>query len=308
MSQNSTGKMPVTRALAIIDKHLPPETHVTVQSPPIMKKVYRNGRDFPPNPTLPAFYVQWRDGPLPYDCRRGDCQCAAADMWENTVDFDLVRNGVAVSSGDLGPRKGRDLLEEVARKESETAVKNNYFHTTVIPEEVHLNDHGTAEKSVRRFNPSRDRQTVEREVEADRTSCFFSRLKRKRATLFSNCLRNYPHGALGLTESPYGDPGEIYQEQQRRVLEGKGKAEHTMRGQREAPSDHMMGANRLSNEHFVRGRTYISPTDNLFASRIVKQEPPNPFELSDPRTVRFRSTHVPKDNLLGGVFLEETDM
>lgn len=294
-------KMSVPRALAIIDKHVPPKPVPKAKS----KAGYRSERDFPPNPTLPAFYVQYRDGPSPYDTHRGDYQESAADMWERTVNFDLARNGVKVPRDALGPRKAQDLMDEVAVGGIETVAKSNYFQMQVMPEEVHLNPIGTQRANAKLYNPARDRQCVERDLERDRTETFFLHLRRKKAGLYKSCLRNYPHGALGLVESPYGDPGEIYVDQQRRLEEARRKAEHTMRGQAEVPRDHMHGSNQMIGEQHVRGRVHNAPNDNLFASTIMstQQDEPSPLPPGE-RYVRFRSQKVPNVHLLGGVLLE----
>eukprot|EP00796_Vickermania_ingenoplastis_P006171 gene6171-4449_t len=294
------------QAFAIIDRHAPKEPEVK-PAPGGAKRIYRNTREFPPNPTLPAFYVQWRDGPSPYDPHRGDYTESAANMWERNVNFDLAYDGVRVPREDLGPRKGQRLLNEVAEGGMETVVKPNYFRMTVMPEEVHLNEIGTERNATKMYNPARDRQQMERELEKARTGVFFSHLRRSRNKLYNNCARNYPHGALGLAESPYGDPGEIYQDQQRRLLEAKLRAEHTMRGQSEIPVDHMMGPNQLRGQRFVRARVYNAPDDNLFASRIVLSQSPAEEAQSalapGESYIRFRSQNVPADNLMGGVLV-----
>lgn len=301
--------MSIKKAFSIIDRHVPPKPSITYGKVSPSKRSYRNGRDFPPNPTLPAFYVQWRDGPSPYDSHRGDYTESAAALWENTVNFDLAGNGRKVPREQMGPWKGHALLDVVREGDVEITVKSNYFRSEVMPEEVHLNDVGTARNTKELYNPARDRQQVERDIEADRTATFFRHLRRGKASLYKSCLRNYPHGALGLEESPYGDPGDIYGDQQRRLQEARRRAEHTMRGQAEVPLDHMHGSHQMRGEQFVRGRVYNAPQDNLFASKIVLE--PTPEGQAAPtdsaageRYIRFRSQNVPKDHLMGGALLD----
>lgn len=303
---HSKSKMSVEKAFSIIDSHLTPPSPVKLEEVSPSRRIYRNGREFPPNPTLPAFHVEYRDGPSPFDTHRGQYVRRADALWENTVNFNLVVNGEKYPPERLGPWKGHTLLDVVGTGEVEANVKSNCFLGVALPEEVHLNAIGTAEKMTAKYNPLKDRQRVQREVEAGNTTTFLKRLRSSKVGYDKSCLQNYPHGALGLEESPYGDPGEIYGKQQRRLEEARRKAEHTMKGQAEIPEDHMRGPIRIFEDEPVKRRERIDPPCNLFGGSIVRV-PEN--DLLDNTTrregiTRIRSLNVPPDHLLGGFFLD----
>lgn len=313
MSSDYCGKrMSASKALSIIDRHSARASktlneHEGFFIPPS----YSSGTRFCLNRTLPAFMVQWRGGPSPYDSHLGDCRTSAAELWENNVCFDLFVEDEKLPDSELGPLKGHNLLDVVDEGEVETVVKKNYFRVYVVPDQVHLNPIGTLDKTTAKYNPLKDRQCVEREKNAAHTETFFRRLRSQMFTYNTSCLHNYPHGALGIVESPYGDPGEIYGEQQRRLEEAKRRAEHTMRGQSASPPDHLLGAIKVRDDDeyssLPKKRIPCSPECSLFGGVNLPHKEDGE-KCSSPASLemkygRFRSLNAPIDHLMGPVLL-----
>lgn len=308
--------MSASKALSIIDRHFvrPSKTfneHDGFFIPPM----HNSDTRFSLNRTLPAFMVEWRGGPSPYDSHLGDCRTSAAELWENNVCFDLFVDDEKIPDSELGPLKGHKLLDVVDEGEVETVVKKNYFRVQVVPDQVHLNPLGTLAETTAKYNPQKDRQCVERERDAAHTENFFRHLRSQKFTYNTSCLHNYPHGALGIVESPYGDPGEIYVKQQRRLEEAKRRAEHTMRGQNASPPDHLLGALKVrdddNNSRLVRRRNLHFPECSLFGGvNLLQKEDGGESSLStslEQRCGRFRSLNAPKDHLMGPVFVVDDE-
>lgn len=309
-------KMPASKAFSIIDQH------ASRLSKPsdccrdhFLQRDSSSDTEFSVKRTLPAFMVQWRGGPSPFDSHIGDSTSSAAELWENNVCFDLFVNDEKVPDSALGPLQGHELLEIVDKGGIETCVKKNYFRVKVIPEQVHLNRVGTLAETTAKYNPARDRQRVEREKDAINTDNFFRHLRCQHFKYNTSCLRNYPHGALGIEESPYGNPGEIYGEQQRRLEEAKRRAEHTMRGQGAVPEDHLIGPIKVRNEEDgrkpYRKRAVLAPPCALLGGVVVpeeeqEQKSASPGSLEE-KPIRFRSQNVPRDHLMGTILLFEED-
>lgn len=305
--------MCILKALSIIDQHAVQPSKLSQAGEHLpLKRDYRKDTGFSVNRTLPAFMVQWRGGPSPYDSHVGDSRSSAAELWENSVFFDLFVNGEKVPHRELGPLKGHELLEIVDHGGIETNVKKNYFRVKVIPEQVHLNRLGTLAETTAKFNPAKDRQRVEREMDAINTETFFRHLRCQNFKYKVSCLRNYPHGALGIEESPYGDPGEIYGEQQRRLEEANRRAEHTMRGQNAVPSDHLIGPIKVRDDddegkNRNRGRMKFTEECSLFGGAILpKKDDEDKLPSAESfkgRPSRFRAPNAPVDHLLGAVHI-----
>lgn len=289
--------MSIARASSIIDRHLEPDPSQLVQSKLPLVTTARtdfSGRDVTVRPTLPAFYVNWRGGPSPYDAHRGDYHASVDAVWESRQHFVLCDYAHEESFG-----KAAQVLKASQHPGNEIDVYPAHFRSTVHAEAVNINSrlpsvNGTCPTYISHTqsdihtpvcpsttqcarysaqqsddvwvcNPTKDRMQLEEEVMRERSQKFVTGLRVNRGKLYRRCVQIHPHGALGISETPYGNPGEVYKAHQRHML-NQLRDHRKLLGSVEIDADHLRGSIAYWEDPLVRGRTGLVPEDNLLGA------------------------------------------
>lgn len=280
--------MSVHMSLSVIDRHLvrQPLPGLTNGVPTVAIEKTYVGREEPVRQMLPAFYVDWRDGPSPFDAHKGDTQCSVDKAWASRQNFVLDTGvGVSPSSSRFKPWVPREVAMdpevltaaiagtyygECAPAGCTSDRFHSYTRPAVLRVQRQLSDHDPTEWAAAAKNPARDLADLRGKLDDKRSGDLLRNAQRDRVKLYNICVRDYPYGALGIRESPYGhDTGCVY-------------------------ADHKL---RMERQHAKRTRKLLGyadrePEDHLRGAVMIRGDPAPPMHVAD---------IAPQDHLLGGV-------
>lgn len=210
-------------------------------------------------PILPAFNVCARDGPSPFDAHRGAYQCSIDDVLDDGLLY------------SVGPVHGKAAYITAHREAIERGqvTSDTFQTTTVLSRVLPATEASVAAETIYVTNPQRDRLRLQAEVNQKRTENLFKNTRQQKGTLYAACVRAYPHGALGVRESPYGEPGAVYARHAEQLRRTNNRECRTLRHP-QGPQDHLIGSVLTAVPTDVPQGIYCEPpTDHLHGATLL---------------------------------------